>query len=68
MKFDRYEIHTNEGGAGFETEKDALAAFYLLCLARCINIDEKEISGILNRRGYYDEHFPLVIRKLEDVV
>ena len=66
MKVDRYEISTAEGCAEFETKSDAFAAFYLLCLERCYDIAEKEIVDILNRFGYYDEHFPLVIRKLGD--
>lgn len=59
-----YEVHSNYGGALFETEEDALNALFLLSAYHNLEFKREDVKEALGRKGYY-ENSQLSVVKIE---
>ena len=58
----KYEVHSNYGGATFESEDDAITALWLIGAYHEIEIEREIVKKALEKDNYF-EAFPLSIVK-----
>lgn len=58
----KYEVHSNYGGALFTNENDAISALWLLGAYHDIEIKREKVKNDLEKDDYF-EAFPLAITK-----